>query len=207
MVSLFLLVCNTVLIIFIRYRATIRSQVVEAVNNHAAHPAVLAWTVGNVSVTICTLYAYLLIRFSFLFILQELNHGSDYNPTVWQFVRELKDLVHETEAQLGTWHPVGCPVADGVTLEPILTNHNDAVDVWMVNLYRGKTFTTFWDFYSKLSAKPVLVTEFGVSGYYKDKPLDYGTLGVSFLSPVSFVLSLSLKLSPLSPDLISHWYM
>jgi len=124
-------------------RAKMRTDVVNMVKNHAKHPAVLMWAVGN-----------------------ELNaSGRGYQSNVWNFIGELRDLIHKTEKAMGTWHPVGSPVADGSNLMGLIKNANSKVDVWMVQLYKGKSFYDFFSKYGATSNKPLFVTEFGVDSY------------------------------------------
>lgn len=124
-------------------RQRMRDNVVAMVKNHAKHSAVLMWAVGN-----------------------ELNaSGRGYQPSVWSFIGELKDLIHKTEAAMGVWHPVCSPLADGSSMYDIIRNANSKVDVWAVQLYRGKTFYDFFTRYAALSSKPMFITEFGVDSY------------------------------------------
>lgn len=44
-----------------------KTDLVNMINNHASHPAILMWTIGN-----------------------ELNLNNGYQPEVWDFVKELK---------------------------------------------------------------------------------------------------------------------
>jgi hypothetical protein len=41
----------------------------------------------------------------------------------------------------------------------------DHVDMWGVNVYPGTDVRCYFDYYERLSAKPVVVTEFGVDAY------------------------------------------
>jgi hypothetical protein len=36
-------------------------------------------------------------------------------PDVWTFVGQVRDLVHQWEAELGTWHPITSNLADGAS--------------------------------------------------------------------------------------------
>jgi len=96
-------------------RQRMRDSLTTMVRNCHDHAAVFGWAIGN-----------------------ELNLNRPYNAQVWNFVRELRDLVHQVESP--NWHPASSPVADGSTMMQIISSHSNAVDIWMLQVYRGQTF-------------------------------------------------------------------
>lgn len=87
-------------------------------------------------------------------------------------MKELSDLVHTTEG--ANWHPVSSPLADGESMWQIIENRDDDMDMWTVQLYRGQTFYDFWTKYQQASAKPMIITEFGVDSFVEGLPAAQG---------------------------------
>eukprot|EP00475_Leptophrys_vorax_P030567 TRINITY_DN4589_c0_g1_i5.p2 TRINITY_DN4589_c0_g1~~TRINITY_DN4589_c0_g1_i5.p2 ORF type:complete len:306 (-),score=71.74 TRINITY_DN4589_c0_g1_i5:757-1674(-) len=110
------------------------------------HPAILMWLFGN-----------------------EVNHHTKDLDAFLQTVQECRFAVKEIEASAGVSHPVASPLGDTRSLEDIMKNHEDAVDLWCVQLYRGRTFGKFWKQVESASEKPCLVTEFGCDSFDNGK--------------------------------------
>lgn len=126
-------------------RTRMRNNLINMINLHKNHPAIVMWTIGN-----------------------ELNlSGGGHNVEVWNFVEELKNLLHTTEAP--HWRPVSSPLADGSSMWSIIEKESTAVDLWMAQLYKGQSFYDFWTRYKAASGKPMMITEFGVDSYVSGK--------------------------------------
>eukprot|EP01118_Nematostelium_gracile_P005222 TRINITY_DN1633_c0_g1_i2.p1 TRINITY_DN1633_c0_g1~~TRINITY_DN1633_c0_g1_i2.p1 ORF type:complete len:402 (-),score=100.87 TRINITY_DN1633_c0_g1_i2:82-1287(-) len=132
--------------------AAMRTDVTNLVLNHANHSAVLGWCVGN-----------------------ELNLNRAFDVNVWNFVKELKDLVHSTESRIGApWHPVTSPFADGSSLWNLVANYSSSFDFFTAQLYKGDSFWDFFTLTKRHAQKPMLITEFGADSYVEGKSTSQG---------------------------------
>lgn len=122
----------------------LKSDFRKMVAKHKNHPAILMWSVGN-----------------------ELNkyHGGKNLDDVFGFINE---MAREARLEEGdNYHPVTSTLQDTNTLEVI--NKYDPtmtyLDVWSVQLYKGKSFGPFFEKYSNVSTKPLVVMEFGIDAF------------------------------------------
>jgi hypothetical protein len=60
--------------------------------------------------------------------------------------------------------PVTTTLAD-VNLINLIRTYDSYVDLWAVQLYRGRSFGNFFTQYRNASTKPVLITEYGIDAY------------------------------------------
>ena len=68
--------------------------------------------------------------------------------------------------------------------------YNAKVDVWGVNIYRGRTFTNMFDEILRFTKKPVLLTEYGATAAYhpawqNSYTYDRGLHGLGFCTPTT----------------------
>jgi YD repeat-containing protein len=126
-------------------RAQIKADFRAMVAAYKNHPAVLMWSIGN-----------------------ELN-------TVWMYGSNLNDLftlidemAGEAHAEEGTsYHPVTTPLMDSNLMSTITTYDASlpSLDIWGANIYRGNTFGTLFSDYALVSAKPLVILEYGIDAY------------------------------------------
>ena len=131
-------------------RSNIKARFVEMVHHWKNHPAILMWMFGN-----------------------EVNAALDNsNRAAWySLVDECAAAAHAEEG--ATRHPVTTANADSVD-NPWTTDlvmYNNAMpnlDLWSLQLYRGKNFgTAFTTFHASTAqrVKPLLISEFGSDAY------------------------------------------
>lgn len=125
-------------------RQAILAEFTSMVAAHKSHPAVLMWAIGN-----------------------ELN-------APWMFGDQddlfslLDDMAEAAHTEEGTiYHPVTTPLAD-INLITTIGNRDSQVphlDLWSVQVYRGASFYSLFSDYAAVSARPLLITEFGIDAY------------------------------------------
>ncbi|MFA5104579.1 MAG: glycoside hydrolase family 2 TIM barrel-domain containing protein [Candidatus Margulisiibacteriota bacterium] len=109
------------------------------VTRHKEHPAILMWSFGN-----------------------EVNYTGQ-NDQWYSLLNEACQAAHDIDPA----HPV--TTANGEVYDAIY--YNNAVpnlDVWGINVYRGRSFGDFFDQYRSASAKPMILTEFGLDSVNND---------------------------------------
>lgn len=124
------------------------------VNQFKNHPGVLAWGIGN-----------------------EVNLSlSGQDLANWY---ALANLLAQTayEAEGATYHP--CILVNGglMNLGNVECQSDDVslsyVDVWGQNTYFGWDAHCFFDYYGRLSAKPLVFTEFGIDAWNNQSSVEY----------------------------------
>eukprot|EP00929_Paragymnodinium_shiwhaense_P107893 TRINITY_DN74236_c0_g1_i1.p1 TRINITY_DN74236_c0_g1~~TRINITY_DN74236_c0_g1_i1.p1 ORF type:complete len:880 (-),score=173.58 TRINITY_DN74236_c0_g1_i1:314-2890(-) len=122
------------------YGGTDTSAVPGIVNAVKDHPAILMWAVGN-----------------------EWNYNGFYTGLSGQEqisrVREVTELVKQHDKD----HPVSTVYGEVPTTEVLSALSN--VDVWALNVYRGKTFGDLFDTWASRSGKPMYIGEFGADAF------------------------------------------
>jgi hypothetical protein len=129
-----------------------QTRVQQAVNFYKNHPAVLAWMLG-----------------------------SEWNLNLYfGAASSVQDAAQRTQAaaslikSLDSNHPVMTSYGDidinanGLRLadtQSYVNNVCPSVDVWALNVYRGNTFGSLFDQWRAISAKPMLVGEFGTDAF------------------------------------------
>ena len=112
------------------------------------HPAVLMWAIGNEPNSRSSPTSYVYGLDAFFAFLEQLRH------------------VRDDEEAFGGYHPhpLLVPMADTGTFPAEVARYDHAQhDVWGVQAYRGATFGTLFQTY--VSAKPLLVSEYGMDAY------------------------------------------
>lgn len=121
-----------------------------------SHPALLAWVIGN-----------------------ENNYNSGYNWHWYDFANTLAKDAYLIEAD--KYHPVAIIEADIKTLgDPLLGSddeHLEYIDIIGFNVYRGKSFTDFFDYYSAKTEKPLWISEFGNDAWFSQDPNNDPSIG------------------------------
>lgn len=137
-------------------RQILVAEFVEMVQMHKDHPAVLMWAIGN-----------------------ELNASWMFGnvDALYTLIEEMAQAAHQAEG--ANYHPVTVPLADE-NLVATLAERGPQVptlDVWSVQVYRGDSFGTLFTDYKAVSAKPLVITEFGIDAYDDRFGDEYEALG------------------------------
>jgi Interleukin-like EMT inducer/Glycosyl hydrolases family 2, TIM barrel domain len=126
-------------------------RVRRAVRHYRGHPAVLMWMVGN-----------------------------EWNISRYYQGLSIEEAAQRTEAaaalihSLDDEHPVSTSYgdihidADGMRLDDTRRYVNEvcpSVDVWGLNIYRGRSFGTLFRQWDSISAKPMFLSEFGTDAF------------------------------------------
>ncbi len=120
--------------------AAIAAQYVALETNVANHPAVLGIAIGN-----------------------EVNarDGNGAKPAFWAAMNSVARAIKTANpARL-----VSIAVTDAVAQVQAFDTAVPAIDFWSLQIYRHPTFGTFFAEYRAASAKPLLVSEFGLDAY------------------------------------------
>ena len=130
-----------------------KNRIIDYVNQFKSHPAVLAWAIGN-----------------------ENNLHYDRDISDWYtLANELARAAYEVEGP--NYHPT--MVVNGYTLffgdvnycsDDVLMNF---VDIWGHNAYLRYDYNSYFCYFDKITAKPLIVTEFGVDTYDRDCGCEY----------------------------------
>jgi hypothetical protein len=121
-------------------------SVVEAIKNDyralaanvGSHPAVLGFIIGN-----------------------ELNRANGANTNFW-------NAINSIAAALKTAAPnrlVTTSIAEGINEIAQINSRMTSLDAWSVQSYRGNSFGNLFTTYQSASAKPLLLTEFGMDAF------------------------------------------
>eukprot|EP00029_Vermamoeba_vermiformis_P002553 TRINITY_DN12930_c0_g1_i1.p1 TRINITY_DN12930_c0_g1~~TRINITY_DN12930_c0_g1_i1.p1 ORF type:complete len:459 (+),score=107.08 TRINITY_DN12930_c0_g1_i1:48-1424(+) len=118
------------------------------VNSYKYHPAIIMWLFGN-----------------------ELNAPWNYQNKLTDLFSLLDAATQAAHQAEGTnYRPVSSPFADINLSTQIQQYSNPQIDVWTVQVYRGKTFGNLFQFFKNdVTAKPMFITEFGIDAYDNDK--------------------------------------
>ncbi len=146
---------------------------VTLVTNVMHHPAVLGYLLGN-----------------------ELNwsEANRQNPAFWAALNRIAGAIrqHDTNHLISTaLGDVDLPGSIS-SFDAIMTNFN----VWCLQVYRGDSFGTLFTDYAAASAKPLLVTEFGMDAYDRRIAAEYAD---NAGAQADFVVSLCNELSANAP--------
>lgn len=141
-------------------REQLKSDFRKMVARNKDNPAILMWIVGN-----------------------ELNAKGEYAyDDIFSLVDEMAEQAHIEEGE--NYHPVTTSLVDR-DIEEIIQKYDknmSHLDVWSVQLYRGKDFGDFFKRYRNLSSKPVLVLEFGIDAYDDKKKVEYEDVQAEYAS-------------------------
>jgi hypothetical protein len=130
-----------------------KTKITEYVNYFKNHPAVLAWAIGN-----------------------ENNLHYDGNMADWyHLANELARSAWDAESP--SYHPT--VVINGYALffgdvdylsDDISMNY---MDIWGHNTYNRYDYHSYFCYVDKISAKPLIITEFGVDAYNRNTSVEY----------------------------------
>lgn len=156
------------------------------------HPALLAYAIGNspnrLSNTLSPAWYRLTHKLSHvrdeLCINENNNNATQYNNNKLMHINKLPEC----------WHPITIPLSDTVSgsgdslISMILSlelQYPNSIDFYSFNLYRGNTFTSFFNDYRRFqilsgSNKPALISEFGMD--ILDFRIDHGELNQTLQS-------------------------
>lgn len=138
-----------------------RDQFVAMVNQFKDHPGVLAWGIGN-----------------------EVNLGlSPQQLTDWYAMAGvLANAAHQAEG--ATFHPTMIINGSLMGLGDATVGADDvslsAVDMWGMNLYFGDHPHCHFDYYRRVSSKPLFITEFGIDAYDDVSSAEYPATQASY---------------------------
>lgn len=139
-----------------------QNRFVAMVNQFKDHPGILAWGIGN-----------------------EVNLGKTPQQLAdWYAMAEaLAAAAHAEEG--ASFHPTIIVNGSLGGLGDIAVNSDDvslsSVDLWGVNLYFGDHPRCHFDYYHALSAKPLVVTEFGIDALDDRVQLEYPAIQADYV--------------------------
>jgi len=123
------------------YGGSATSSVIGKVNAVKDHPSILMWTIGN-----------------------EWNYNGLYKGlSFWESVSRLEEAAAYIKQQ-DTAHPVACIYGELGGLQDVVPRLTD-VDVWGINVYRGKGFGDMFDVYAGITSKPMFLGEYGADAW------------------------------------------
>ncbi|VAX35644.1 hypothetical protein MNBD_UNCLBAC01-276 [hydrothermal vent metagenome] len=132
----------------------IKQDFINYVTQYKDEPSLLMWVVGN-----------------------ENNLLNGYDWRWYAFANDLAKSAYGIEGE--GYHPVAIIEGDKDTIGNVQMGSDDGhlnyIDIVGYNLYRGKTFTDFFDVYSTKTNKPLWVSEYGTDAWYsysKESPWD-----------------------------------
>ena len=139
-----------------------QTQFVAMVSQFKNHPGVLAWGIGN-EVNLGKSPQQLADWYALAELLAAAAHneeGNSYHPTM---------IVNGSLIGLGDT----AVAADDVSLS--------SVDMWGLNLYFGDHPHCHFDYYRRVSSKPLVITEFGIDALDDQVSLEYPTTHADFV--------------------------
>jgi len=94
----------------------------------------------------------------------ELNLAYPANQldNIFSLVADARDVVIDIEGP--NHRPVSTTVAD-INVTQLVEKYDDSVDVWCMQIYRGRSFGSLFADYATRSTKPLFITEHGVDAY------------------------------------------
>lgn len=131
------------------------------INQFKSHPALLAWGIGNEN---------------------NLNYGRSLSEW-YALANDLAGAAYEEEG--ASYHP--CIVVNGglQDLGDTAQGSDDAamsmVDIWGVNAYPGESFHCFFRYFDQISAKPAIVTEYGIDVFDNRAQSEYEAVQAQFV--------------------------
>jgi hypothetical protein len=141
-------------------RAKIKADFRNMVASHKNHPAVLMWAIGN-----------------------ELNAPWMYGNNLDDLFSLINEMAQEAHLEEGeNAHPVTTPLAD-INLINTIATYDPAMsylDVWSVQIFRGKSFGTLFADYAAVSTKPFVITEYGIDAYDTLNGDEYENIGIPY---------------------------
>ncbi len=141
--------------------AALEADFADYVNQFKDHPAVLAWGIGNEN---------------------NLAYGGDLADW-FTLANNLAGVAYAAEG--AAYHPI--MVINGALrqLGDMDYNSDDLsmnwVDIWGNNTYPGDDFHCYFDYYEMLSAKPLILTEFGIDAYDNQAGTEYQAVQADYV--------------------------
>lgn len=132
-------------------REKIKAEFRQMVSVHKNHPAILLWTI-------------------------EADQGYDPDQ-LFSLINEMAAEAHAEEG--GASHPVMASLS-GDKAPAAITAYDgklSSLDAWGITAYRGNSFGTLFSDYKTASAKPLVITGFGIDGYDSVKKDEYERAG------------------------------
>jgi hypothetical protein len=124
----------------IEYQNEILGNAKEIVGMFGNHSALLMWCIGN-----------------------EINTANFNYAKGYSFLNKVAVCIHDAEAKKNYhFHPVCTANCDFVQISAYEKYMPD-LDIWGINLYRGKNFKELWEQYK--SDKPFFISEFGCDAF------------------------------------------
>lgn len=144
----------------VNQRAALVADFRRMVVLHKDHPAVLMWSIGS-----------------------DLNAADMYGGTpdnLFSLINEMAEAAHTEEG--ANYHPVTTALADEDLIGTIAKYDAlvPAVDVWGVNVYRGASFGPLFTDYQAVSARPLLILEYGIDAYNNIMKAEYEKAGMPY---------------------------
>lgn len=128
-------------------RAKLLKEFEDYVKKFKDNKAILFWTIGNES--------------------NYKVHGQEQLKAMYSLFNEMAGRAHQLEG--GSFHPVSLVNGDLVNLGNSLYLSDDVhlpnIDLWGINVYRGKSFGSLFKEYQRLSQKPLWIAEYGADAY------------------------------------------
>ncbi len=124
----------------------------NTVNYYKDHPAIMMWLVGN-EWNINKYYG----------VASTVLEAAERTETAAQLIRSLDP----TRPVATSYGEIDID-ADGLRLadtQNYVNNICPSVDVWMLNIYRGREFSNLFDQWRSITTKPMLLGEFGIDAY------------------------------------------
>lgn len=141
-------------------RNKLKTDFRKMVSKNKDNPAILMWVIGN-----------------------ELNaEGEHKYDSLFSLIDEMAEQAHTEEG--ANYHPVTTSLVDRNIIDTMSKYEKNTthLDVWSVQLYRGKDFGDFFKEYQNVSTKPLLVLEFGIDAYDDRKKVEYEDVQAEYAS-------------------------
>ncbi len=141
-------------------RTQLKSDFRKMVAKNKNNPAILMWIVGN-----------------------ELNAKGEHTyDDLFSLIDEMAEQAHLEEG--ANYRPVTTSLVDKNITGTIAKYEKNMthLDVWSVQLYRGKDFGSFFKEYQNVSSKPVVILEFGIDSYDDRKKAEYEDVQAEYAS-------------------------
>ncbi len=132
------------------------------VNVYKNHPAILMWALGNEW------------NSNLYFAYSNINSAMMATNLAAQEIKA-QDRNHPVSSVLGDQFntlPVickttdtCCTASDGTNNVPVIVKEVSAVDIWGLNIYRGKTFGNLFAQWRNITTKPFYLSEFGIDSF------------------------------------------
>lgn len=143
-------------------RNMLKSNFREMVAKHKDNPAILMWVIGNE------------------LDLHWKRENKDKLDDVFSLIDEMAKEAHLEEGS--NRHPVTTVLVDWDSIDTIKIYDSKMtyLDLWSINIYRGKTFGDFFIKYQNVSSRPVAILEFGIDSYDDINHVEYESMQAEY---------------------------